>query len=286
MRWIADAGATKTDWIAIEGGDVLRTEGLNAEIEGWDKAAEKLRAAAQLLQRQGLSIAELYYYGPALHRIESQHQMHALLVEAFGLPPEKVFVYHDLLGAARAALGDIPGIVCILGTGSNCAFWNGEAIVRQAGGHGYLLGDEGSGADLGRTFLSALLHEEVPLDVAAAFWQKNPFPAAATPLELRRLVYEAKRPSAVLAQLAPFLSAMQGHPWVAALVRGRLRAFIQRTWTRWESAYRHKHPIRYVGGIAGAFASLLQEETIRHGGRFGGVIPHVAQALAAFHARQ
>lgn len=283
---MADAGATKTDWVAIESGLTLRTEGLNAEVEGWDKAAETLHAAARTLRTWGGTFSELFYYGPALHRQDARDQMQILLMEAFGLPQEKVFVHHDLLGAARAAFGNAPGIVCILGTGSNCALWRGETIIRQAGGHGYLLGDEGSGADLGRAFLSALLHDEVPADISAAFWQKTPFPQAGDSLRLRSLVYEAERPSAVLARFAPFLSEMQTHPWVAALVRGRLAAFIQRTWGRWEARYRHYHPIRYVGGVAGAFEALLRAETARYGGFFTGTVADVARALAAYHARQ
>lgn len=279
MRWIADAGATKTDWIELHTCYALQTEGLNIEVEGEAQARDKLLTAVQRLQAYG-TITEIHYYGPALHRAVTREKLRTLLIEIAGLPRERVYVYHDLLGAARAAWGKSPGIVCILGTGSNCAAWDGENITRQAGGHGYLLGDEGSGADLGRSFLSALLYDEVPTEVQEAFWRWNPFSNVQNALDLRSAVYASPRPSAFLAQLAPFLSEQVQHPWVQALVRQRFQAFIQRTWGRW-------HPeghIRYVGGIARAFEALLREETLRHGGRWAGTVPSVAQALAEYHA--
>lgn len=276
MRWIADAGATKTDWLC-EDGEYFQTEGLNVEIEGWAHAQTKLLAAAQLFTSK--EITELHYYGPALHLEETRQRLRRLMSQLWNLPEERIFVYHDLLGAARAAWGKASGIVGILGTGSNCAEWDGERIQRQAGGHGYLLGDEGSGADLGRAFLSALLHREVPTEVEAAFWQENPYPSAQTPIDLRALVYASSRPSAFLAALAPFLQAHQSHPWVAALIRSRFAAFIQRTWGRWVSSL----PVRYVGGIARAFEPLLQEMTLRYGGRWGGVVHSVARALLSYH---
>lgn len=249
------------------------------EVEGEAQAQAKLRSAVESLQAHG-EITEVHYYGPALHRTEAREVMRHLLAEALGLPAQRVYVYHDLLGAARAAWGKAAGIICILGTGSNCAAWDGQSVLRQAGGHGYLLGDEGSGADLGRSFLSALLHDEVPTDVIEAFWRWNPFSDARGALDLRRAVYASSRPSAFLAQFAPFLSENKQHPWVQALVRQRFRAFIQRTWGRWHPSEK----IRYVGGIARAFEELLREETLRYGGQWAGIVPSVIQALAAYHA--
>ncbi|MCS7297662.1 MAG: hypothetical protein RMK19_00990 [Bacteroidia bacterium] len=277
--WIGEAGATKTDWIELSTGRLLRTEGLNAEIEGWEQAAQKLQIAACHFQREGLTINQLHYYGPALHQPKSREFMRRLLSEAFGISVDAISVYHDLIGAARAAWGTQKGIVGILGTGSNCALWDGTHIQKQAGGHGYLLGDEGGGADLGRNFLSALLHGEVPAEVEAAFWQENPYPEAQTPLELRSLTYRTQRPSAFLGGFAPFLSRWQQHPWVEALVRERIRRFIQRTWYSW----RQEAAIRYVGGVAQAFQKLVQEETERIGGIWAGVVPNVGVALLTYH---
>jgi len=279
VRWVADAGATKTDWVELHTRHAFQTEGLNIEIEGEAQARNKLLIAAQRLEAYG-RLTEIHYYGPALHRAATREVLQALLTAATGLPREKVHVYHDLLGAARAAWGKSAGIVCILGTGSNCAAWDGENITRQAGGHGYLLGDEGSGADLGRSFLSALLYDEVPTELQEAFWRWNPFSNVQNALDLRSAVYASLRPSAFLAQLAPFLSGQVQHPWVQALVRQRFQAFIQRTWGRWQSGEK----VRYVGGIARAFETLLREETLRHGGQWAGTIPSVAQALAEYHA--
>ncbi|MCX7653034.1 MAG: hypothetical protein N2200_09255 [Bacteroidia bacterium] len=282
MLWVADAGASKTDWMEAQSRWSLRTEGLNAEVEGWQRAKEKLFRAAQLLREAGKDISVLYYYGPALHREETREKMRYLLAETLRLPVEKTFVYHDLLGAARAAWGGQAGVVCILGTGSNCALWDGERIHRQAGGHGYLLGDEGSGADLGKAFLSALLHQEVPADLEEAFWNWCPFAAGRSLIHLRSLAYASPQPSAFLGEFVPFLAEKQSHPWVRALVMGRLGAFIQRTWGGWLS----KLPIRYIGGVANAFEPLLQETTRKYGGVWGGVVSRVCEALVAYHVQR
>lgn len=273
--WIAEAGATKTDWMRSDGVR-LRLVGFNLEAEGGNAAARAHFAAVRkaLTEAQWPWPKTLYYYGPALHNAENQTTIRLVLQESF---PEigEIVVAHDLIGAARAAWGRERGIVCILGTGSNCALYDGEQIVQQRGGHGYLLGDEGSGADLGKHLLSALLHEELPEDLLAAFRAQYP----QSPIDLRKEVYRAARPSAFLAGFAFFLSAQQGHPWVRALVRSRLEAFVQRTWKRWEPA----EPIRYVGGVAAAFAPLLAEVTQAANGIWAGVVHDPAEKLLQFH---
>ncbi|MCX8111636.1 MAG: hypothetical protein N3E49_00340 [Bacteroidia bacterium] len=282
MLWVADAGATKTDWMGVESKEPLRTEGLNAEVEGWEAAQTKLYAAAEMLRGQGASIGEIHYYGPALHSEAARSSIQVLLIKAFQLPPDRVFVYHDLLGAARAAWGAHSGVVAILGTGSNCALWEGQTIQKQAGGHGYLLGDEGSGADIGRCFLSALLHGEVPRDIETDFWRENPYPEASAPLELRRLAYRSQRPSAFFAKFSYFLHSWKAHPWVVALVKGRFAAFIQRTWAIWGV----QRPIRYVGGVACAFSDVLREVTEAYGGRWEGVVSSVIHSLLRYHVQR
>jgi glucosamine kinase len=273
--WIAEAGATKTDWVRSDG-IRLRLPGFNIEAEGGYKAAQKHFSAVRqaFAEAQWTWPEKLYYYGPALHSAENKEVLESILRETF---PEIAYVEvaHDLLGAARAAWGRDKGIVCILGTGSNCALYDGESILRQRGGHGYLLGDEGSGADLGKNLLSALLHEEIPEDLLSVFQARYP----QSPMELRKAVYQASRPSAFLAEFAYFLSEHQAHPWVHSLVKSRLEAFVRRTWQRWTLT----EPIRYVGGIAQAFAPLLEEVTRSAGGNWAGIVTDPAEKLRQFH---
>ncbi len=275
--WIGEAGSTKTDWVNAQG-EIIRQPGFNIEIEGEAVAYEHFQVTRQKLLEAGWGLPEtIYYYGPALHSAFNREKLRALLAQTF---PEvrEIQVEHDLLAAARASWGFEPGIVAILGTGSNCAWWNGHAFERQAGGHGYLLGDEGSGADLGKHLLSALLHGELPSDLATAFAAQFP----TSPLALRQAVYRAVRPSALLASFAPFLSAHLSHPWVKALVLDRFRSFIRRTWGRWPD----KLPIRYVGSVALYFAPFLEQATQELGGKWDGVIPQVALSLLAYHQRR
>ncbi|MCS6789579.1 MAG: hypothetical protein NZ580_01155 [Bacteroidia bacterium] len=287
--WVVDAGATKTEWVSWreELGDEaysFRSDGINPEVEGWEQVRKNLQKYAyQLLEEQDFPApTEIYFYGPALHAPASRQQMEQLLREIFKIPPQrKVEAYHDLLGAARSAWRRKPGVVAILGTGSNCALWDGENIQAQRGGHGYLLGDEGGGADLGKHFLSALLHDEVEEDLVRLFFKENPFPEAVDALTLRRMAYASLRPSAFLGKFAAFLAHHQRHPWVQALVRERFRLFARRTWKHWKTDY----PIRYVGGVANAFSSILEEVTREEGGQWGGVVENVAEGLLRYHLR-
>lgn len=296
--WVADAGATKIEWALLDTDRYkeflsmglspflqlrFTTEGLNTEVEGWSEAQRKLKTAFEALSARWPKPTELYYYGPALHADESRRHMKELLYSLTG-PNTRVEVYHDLLGAARAAWQTHEGIVCILGTGSNCAYWDGFQITRQAGGHGYLLGDEGSGADLGRHFLSAWLHGEVPSDLIKAFKEQQPLSwpiESLAPLTLRNFVYHSPDKSAVLGRFARFLANHQSHPWVAALVRSRFAAFIERTWGRWPDLPERK--VRYIGGVAGNFESLLREVTEAYGGQWEGVVVSVVGALLGYH---
>lgn len=274
--WIGEAGSTKTDWVSATGAH-LRQLGFNVELQGQAAAQAHFQKTRQALLAAGWTLPQtIYYYGPALHSASNQQKVHAVLAQTF---PEvaRIEVGHDLLAAALASWGNQAGIVAILGTGSNCAHWNGKAFERQAGGHGYLLGDEGSGADLGKHLLSALLHKELPPDLEAAFQKAFPKPL----LQLRQEVYQSRRPSALLASFAPFLKAHLAHPWVQDLVLARFCAFIRRTWGRWEAPL----PIRYVGGIATHFASLLEKATIKAGGSWAGIVPNVALALLEYHKR-
>ncbi len=282
--WVADAGATKTDWCCIcEGGQrhFFHQPGLNIEVQGWE-AAQQHFASLQALQLPRPE--RVYYYGPALHDEAARQQVQALLAQALALPEKQITVYHDLLGAARAAWGPRAGLVGILGTGSNCAFWDGAAISWQRGGHGYLLSDEGSGADLGRHFVGALLHEEVPSDLMEAFWAEGALgdPSVTSPLALRKAIYSSAYPSRLLAAIVPFLHRHVSHPWVEALLRERFSAYVRRTWMAW----RGLKSIRYIGGVARTFAPLLAEVTQAYGGQWEGVVRSVIEALADYHVQQ
>lgn len=281
--WVADAGATKTDWCVCEGKQCsyFQQPGLNIEVQGWEAA----RGHFAELRLVGVPLPEkVYYYGPALHAPEARLQVRNLLAQALGLSEGQVEVYHDLLGAARAAWGTAAGLVGILGTGANCAFWDGKALIWQRGGHGYLLSDEGSGADLGRQFVGALLHDEVPTTLARAFWAEGRVGeiSLADPLALRKAIYNAAQPSRLLAAVVPFLHKHVAHPWVEALVRERFSAYVRRTWLVWRGPKR----IRYVGGVARAFAPILAEVTQAYSGQWEGVVPSVIEALAEYHAER
>lgn len=247
MSWlIGEGGSTKIDW---QGPDLprIQTSGINIEIQS-PRSIIRLLETLPAPYRQ---VKKLIFYGPALHTLDARRRMRKFLKKVF-VQAVSIEVYHDLLGALRATLSHERRIVCILGTGSNCALAEGEEIRRQAGGHGYLLGDEGSGAYLGKVLLSAWLHEEVPPDLLSPLltWAQK------DALSWRHAVYHSLQPNTLLAQWSFFYAAHQEHPWIQSQLNRAFELFAQRTFLRWEKV--DQLPIYFIGNVAGVFSLFLE----------------------------
>ncbi|MGQ9862939.1 MAG: hypothetical protein ACUVRD_00420 [Bacteroidia bacterium] len=245
MSWlVGEGGSTKIDWAGPDF-PCFQTPGINIEVQG-------ARGATKVLQELPISykqVERVIFYGPALHTSQARQRMHRVLKEVFTWATH-IEVYHDLLGALRATMTAERRIVCILGTGSNCALAEGEVICKQAGGHGYLLGDEGSGAYLGKVLLSAWLHEEVPQDLVEPLqvWAQK------DALSWRHAVYHSPQPNALLARWSFFYAAHQAHPWIERQLEAAFELFAQRTFLRWEE----RLPIYFIGSIGGVFRLWIE----------------------------
>ena len=161
MILIADSGSTKTDWAAVADGMVqhrIQTEGINPFVQTDDEILSILSSLISQLGDDGISRASVFFYGAGV-RGEMAERMQGLLGRFFS---SDVAVASDLLGAARALFGKCEGIACILGTGSNSGLYDGCRIVENTPPLGYILGDEGSGAVLGRLFINALFKHRLP----------------------------------------------------------------------------------------------------------------------------
>jgi hypothetical protein len=267
---IAESGATKTEWLLEKGSGSRRHAGLglNPSQVGEAELRLRLREAAEAL---GEVPGSLYFFGAGSGQAAQAALLRRLLGEAF--PGAAVEIGTDLEAALLAA-GREEGIVSILGTGSNCCQYRGREIVAQAGGHGYLLGDEGSGADLGRALLRALLMGDLPAALAARLCEAE----GATPLELRTRVYRAPQPGLQLAALSRHLAAWQEEPFVRELLAGRFVEFIGLYLLRLPGA--GLLPCDFVGSVAAHYAGPLAEACARHALQMGLVIAQPAEALA------
>ncbi|MDX1943239.1 MAG: hypothetical protein SFU99_21925, partial [Saprospiraceae bacterium] len=158
MNLIIDSGATKAKWALSEIGEAVQqvyTQGLHPLL----MPEETMRLLMQEAQLKGITPSEnIFYYGTGCKSEDARRRIHAILQESFPTAT-RVEVDTDVFGAARALCQHDPGIACILGTGSNSCFYDGERILANKGGHGFILGDEGSGAALGKQLMADLKAE-------------------------------------------------------------------------------------------------------------------------------
>lgn len=270
---IADSGSTKTDWALVEGGGVRRavTAGLNPVHLGTGEIEAVLRAEFSLPQG---GLAAVFFYGagclPAFCGA-----MEEVLRRVFGA--ERTHVASDLSGAARALLGRRPGVACILGTGSNSALWDGERITANVPPLGYILGDEGSGADLGKRLVAARLKGLLPAGVAEAFDRRYPMAAA----EIIEAVYRRPGAGRFLAGFAPFLSEHLDLPAARALVEAAFTDFVERNLLQYTDLRRL--PIAFTGSVAEAFEEPLRAVLGRHGLTADRIERAPIDGLVAYH---
>jgi N-acetylglucosamine kinase-like BadF-type ATPase len=155
VQLIADSGSTKCEWCLINNGKkkTILTQGISPYFLDTNQIIELLQK--ELLPKlKNVEIANIYFYGTGLSNVNNVKIVNTALKKLF--KGAKIEINHDLLAAARALCGNKKGIACILGTGSNSCFFNGKKIVKNSPGLGYVLGDEGSGAYLGKKFYNTI----------------------------------------------------------------------------------------------------------------------------------
>jgi len=168
-RMVVDGGSTKCHWLAFgDGPDVLfASPGLNPLMLNFNEIVSRFLQAAE--GREVGLVDEIYYYGAGCIGGEVNSKVAKAISQVFGC--QSVVVYSDILGAARATLGRSSGIACILGTGCNSCHYDGENIVSNIPPLGYILGDEGSGADIGKRIVADALKGLFDNDLTSAFWK-------------------------------------------------------------------------------------------------------------------
>ncbi|MBR1575471.1 MAG: hypothetical protein IJ654_03365 [Bacteroidales bacterium] len=270
MVLIVEAGATSTRWRAIDAkGRVTkaRTEGVNVATIARATVEERIARAVAALNPAGEPLERIYFYAAGM-----------LSDEVSGLfPGVEVECASDLLAAARAVCGHEPGIAAILGTGSNSCFFDGEKIVKNVHSSGFILGDEGGGAALGRMFLSDFLKDLVPRPLAREF-------AASFPVDyptVVREVYKNPAPAAYLGSFAPWILSKAREPGYARdLVTANFRAFCERCLLQYDTA---SYPVGVVGGFGKAARDWFLPVAETYGIRVSGFQDDIIDNLVRYH---
>lgn len=281
MKLIADCGSTKIDWCVIDGSKLVKqvfTTGMNALMLTEEEMQQRI-ADELMPEIKGLEITEIFYYGAGC--ISEEVCGHVANALRANIPDAKrVEVATDLLAAARALCGNRPGIACIMGTGSNSCYYDGEVIADNVSPLGYILGDEGSGAVLGRLLVGDVLKKQLPESLCAKFLKQYELDR----LEIIRRVYKEPGANRFLASLTPFLIQNIEEPAVHRLVLNSFKSFFTRNIANYPS-YKEL-PVNFVGSIAYYYKDVLAEAAASVGCRIGTILKSPMEGLISFHSEK
>ena len=278
MILIADSGSTKTDWcVAKDGFTVKRftTQGINPYHQ--DERRINGIVLDELLPQTGeYKLKKIVFYGSGC-REETIPAMKTILHSAFNNNIE-VEIYSDLLGAARAICGHEEGIACILGTGSNSCLYDGKKIVGNIPPLGYILGDEGSGATLGKIFINEILKNNQMSDLKKEFLQVLKM----TEGDIIDRVYRQPMANRFLASLAPFIHSHIERHEVNEIVTENFRQFLLKNVKRY---HRDDLQVSFIGSIAWHFKSQLLQSALEENVYVGSVEKSPMDGLLRYHFR-
>jgi N-acetylglucosamine kinase-like BadF-type ATPase len=273
MILVADSGSTKTAWYLLDISDnqQFKTSGLNPYF--LDKSAI-LNVLQKELPVSASSVSCVYFYGSGCTP-EKQAFVKEILDQHFEVKNSEV--YSDLLGASRSLCRDEEGIVCILGTGSNSCYYDGKNIVENVSPLGFILGDEGSGAVLGKILLADILKKQLPASIRDEFFRSYNITAA----EIIDKVYRQSLPNRFLAQFTPFISKHIGLPEIKTLVENSFSEFIRRNVLQYSKT--NYLPVHFTGSIAWHFRNHLEEVLKKFNLQLGKITKDPLLGLAEYH---
>lgn len=279
MKLIADAGSTKIEWALLDDDGGIRlhafTRGFNAAVSLIDALSEIIRADSPQLYSSADTVTEVHYYGAGCagqRRLLTEDALRGIFTASH------CNAESDMLGAARALCGNSEGIACILGTGSNSCHYDGERITANVPPLGFILGDEGSGAVLGRRLIGMVMKGGFHDRIARLFHERFP---EATQEEIIGRVYRSERPGAYLASFVPFLKEHVDDEEISEFIIDEFIRFFSFNIRAYSNA--RMLPIHFTGSVAFHFAPQLHEAASRCGFHIGHIEKAPMQALIAYH---
>jgi glucosamine kinase len=277
MKLIADSGSTKTTWILLEHNKVkntIGTGGLNPYFHNSESVEAVLMADLVPFVVED-NIREVHFYGAGC----STEYNNNMILDAILLFFRKadVFIYHDILGAARSLFGNRQGIACILGTGCNSCYFDGVTAHSKIDSLGYLFGDEGAGSYLGKLFMGAYLKKELPDDLRQMFDRQF----GLTLEDILNSLYNKPSPNRFLASFSLFLSPNREHPFVKGLIQQSFQDFFN-THIKKYDGYK-TCPIGFIGSIAYIYSEILYGVAIREDVAISRILSSPIEGLIEYH---
>jgi N-acetylglucosamine kinase-like BadF-type ATPase len=258
MFIVADGGSTKTDWVIVSesGQDAISTKGLNPLFVSREEVLETLELSG--LTNYKNKIEAVYFYGAGFVSNELKQEFTGVLRTFFGNNANCV-VEDDLIAACKALFGNGEGIAVILGTGANTCYYNNGKVEDKTPALGYILGDEGSGADIGIRFINALFKRQLPV----ALCNKILLEQNIDMMDVIERVYKKEGPNKYLASLTKLLIPYIEYPEIKALVSDAFHDTIHKNIINYNN-YRHLR-IGFVGSVAFYFQEVLEDVLAKNG---------------------
>ncbi len=277
VKLIVDSGATKAEWcLLMEKGKkkTFFTQGISPYFLNKDQIIDLLKKKV-LPKLKNATIDEIHYYGTGCANIENATLVKTSLQAALG--KINIKINHDLTAAARALCGHEKGVACILGTGSGSCFYNGKKIAKISTGLGYVLGDEGSGAFLGKKVLQHYLYNIFEEELMAKFDTKF----ATSKNEILEYIYKKPLPNRYMASYSMFLAENRGHYMIENIIEDGLNEFFFQHLLRINEIWKTK--VHFVGAVAFGFKDVLKELCNSYGFELGSVLKNPMQGLVTYH---
>lgn len=276
VKLIADCGATKGEWLLMSGkkSKTIFTQGISPYFLNTEQITNLLRVEL-LPELKKAAVNEIYYYGTGCANPANAKSVQKALKICF--PGAKAEVTHDVMAAARALCGHEKGVACILGTGASSCYYNGKKIVKNSPGLGYVLGDEGSGAYLGKKVIQYYLYGTFDEELRARFDATYKTSAP----DILEHVYKQPLPNRYLAGYARFLADNRGHYMIENIIEDGLNDFFFTHLCKFPEIW--TQPLHFTGGVAFGFQDVIRQLCSSYEFELGTILRNPMEGLAVYH---
>lgn len=280
MKLVVDSGSTKADWIALDdNGNIqftVSTLGLNPEVLTKEEVISRINDRFDIVQNKAI-VKELYFYGAGCGTDRMKNHLADILKEVF--ENAHVEVKEDTYAAVFATTprGE-KAIVSILGTGSNCSYFDGEVLHQKIQSLGYLVMDDCSGNQFGRHLIRAYYFKTMPKELAEVFEKEYDLDADA----IKHNLYKVPNPNAYLATFAKFLIQHKDHEFVREIVLNEMQRFVDLNIRQFDNC--KEVPIHFIGSIAYYLKEELDMILTKNGMKLGNVFRKPIDGLIHYHS--
>jgi len=256
MIIIADSGSTKTNWVIVENKqiDYITTIGLNPYFHTKETIIEALDK--HFIKYSQILIDKIFFYGAGCSTENKCNLIKNAIKNIFNIKEENIHIYHDLLGAARCICGNDEGIAGILGTGSNSCYFDGKNIKKTIYSLGYMFGDEGSGAYIGKKLIYDYLKKRMPTSLIDKFNDIYKLSYE----QILENIYNRPYPNRFLASFSNFISQNINEEYCYKLIYNSFTDYINEQILIYPQC--HNLPFGCVGSVAFAYATILKQVSI------------------------